>query len=125
MPKYVIKADLPEVLSGPYGTLEVDGEAFDISGVWRHPQRWLDKGHAYLAIAEYLEANKPKLPAEPGSVILATKIKDYSIKPQGIYISLRVNDDWASLTFNQTFKTDDIEEWVSVTLSPNEAAVAK
>jgi hypothetical protein len=120
MPKYVLKADLPEVTVSAERLLVDDEILHFMESSWTAEDH-RQKGMAHLAIAEYLDNLKPQLPTEPGSVILAMKITDYTIRPSGIYVSRRYDGKWQSLTFSDVFNPSEIEEWKPVQLTVVEA----
>lgn len=124
-----ITVDLPEVIHNQTAErLEVLGSNmvhyFGMSNEWSAEEH-RKEGLARLSFAEYLDGLKPKLPTEPGSVIKASKVQGWIVNPRGDYLSLSVTGVWNSLDSNlRGIRAELIEEWVSVSLVPNEEATA-
>lgn len=117
---FVFNEDLPEVT--PDGrrldAVRVGDVTFFTGGIWTAERRRTE-ALRNLAIAEYLDSLKPKLPTEPGSVILATKIKGWVTDHDKTFLSLSILGEWRPLAaWNaKALSPLDIEDWKPVQLT--------
>jgi hypothetical protein len=118
------KEDLPKVKpTDDPSVVDVNGQCYYLGGGWTADAH-RKEGLTRLAIAEYLDNLKPKLPTEPGSVIAVYKAKGWTTQVKGHFFSLNMDGYWSCLDGFSTDRAhpEEIEDWKPVQLNVVEEA---